>query len=455
MARFPLFGSSQKGRSTLVSSQRRVNLYAHIAPDGGDRSRLVFYGTAGLSLFASFGAEPVRGMRAIDGTLYAVHRGTFYSVDNAGTITSQGTLDTTSGRVGMSDNGSVVVMVDGDNGYTYNIGTDTFAKITDGDFPGGDTVDHQGGYFIVNSPGTGQFFISPDGSAWDALDFATAESFSDDIASVWVDRGQLTLFGDKSTEFWSNVGTTDFPYQRVDGAVIEYGLAARWSLAKAGNTTIFLAKNRAGEVQPIMLDGYTPIPIGDADVEYLFNSYSTVSDATALAYRYAGHTFYQINFPAAGKSWLYDLTSRMWSELEYGTAARHRAEMGAEFLDKIIVSDYSDGSLYRLDADTNTDNGQIVAREIVGRHIFDENYVSVSRLWLDIETGLGEASAMLTISKDGGKTWGNEMFRALGAIGNYGTRVIWRSLGAAYNWTFRIRIAADIRVAITGAWVDA
>ncbi len=455
MARFPLFGTAQKGRSSHVSAQRRVNLYADFKPDG-DRNTLTFYNTAGLALFASLGDEPIRGARTIDGTLYAVHRGTLYAIDNAGTATSKGTLSTTSGRVGMADNGTVLVVVDGDNGYTFTIATDTFAAIVDGDFPGADTVDHQAGNFIINKPDSGQFFISPDGTNWDALDFATAESFSDNLVSVWVDRGQVALFGGKSLEFWSNVGSSDFPYQRVSGAVIEYGLAARWSLAKAGNATIFLAKNRTGEVEPIMLDGYTPIPIGNSDVEYLWNAYATVSDATALAYRYGGHTFYQINFPGAGKSWLFDLNTRLWSELEYGTGERHRAEIGAEFLDKIIVTDRDNGNLYRLDADVYTDNGQIVAREIVGRHVFDEEHMSIDRLWLDIETGTGGDThqAMLSISKDGGKTFGAEMWRSIGAIGEYGRRVIWRRLGTAYQWIFRVRVTEDTRIAITGAWIQ-
>ena len=456
MARFPLFSTAQKGRSPRVSSQRRVNLYGDFRQDG-DRNNLVFYNTAGLTLFANLGDEPIRGARALSETLYCVHRGTFYSIDNAGTATSQGSLDTSSGRVGIADDGNVIVIVDGDNGYTYTIASDTFAKITDGDFPGADTVDYQSGYFVVNKPDTGQFFISENGTDWDALDFASAESFPDDLVSVWVDRGQVVLFGGKSTEFWGNVGTTDFPYQRVSGAVVEYGLAARWSLAKAGNTTIFLGKNRTGEVEPIMLDGYTPVPIGNSDVEYLINNYASVSDATALAYRYAGHTFYQLNFPSAGKSWLYDLNTRLWSELEYGIKERHRAEIGVEYLERIVVTDYQNGRLYRLDADTYTDNGQLVARELVGRHIFNEEYVSVSRLWVDMETGGGGDThqAMLSISKDGGRTWGTEFWRDIGAIGEYGKRAVWWTLGAAYEWTFRVRFTEDAQIAITGAWVDA
>jgi len=54
-----------------------------------------------------------------------------------------------------------------------------------------DTVVFQGGRFIVNRSGTGQFYLSAsyDGTTWDATEFATAESFPDDLVAVWEDQG--------------------------------------------------------------------------------------------------------------------------------------------------------------------------------------------------------------------------------------------------------------------------
>lgn len=457
--RFPLFGTGQKGRSVHTSPQRRINLFAEPTKDG--RSTLCWHQRAGLELFADLGDTPIRGMDVVGDNIYAVHRGTLYSINNAGVATSQGTLNTTSGRVGIANNGTELMIVDGDDGYIYETVTDTFAQISDGDFPGGDTVDFQAGRFIVNDPGTGQWYISAsyDGTAWDATEFASAESFPDDIVRVFVDQGEVMLFGKQSMEIWSNVEAVDFPYARIDGAVVEWGLAARWSVARFNNTVCWLGANRMGEAQVVQLAGYVPRPISNPDMEYLINRYSTVADATALSYMDHGHPIYQINFPTAMKSWAFDGLSGLWTELEYGTqGARHRGEISVQFLNKTIVSDYENGRLYQLDAETLSDNGVNYAKELTGRHVFDEEEISVGRLWIDMETGLGSVSgdpqAMLQISRDGGHTWGPEHWASIGSEGEYKARAVWRRLGRFKDGVFRVRISDAVKTPISGAWLD-
>ena len=450
MARYPLWGTGHAGRSQHASRERRVNLYAE---KNADRAGYVFYGTPGLSIFSSLGADPIRGAHVMNDLLYVVHRDTLYEVNNTGAATSKGTLDTISGRVDITDNGAELVVSDGTDGYTLTTGT--FAKIADGDFPGAGSVASLDGYTIVAQPNSGDWNISAldDARNWDAADFANAESFSDNIVRVVTERGQVLLFGSQSLEFWSNAGTTDFPFARVQGAVVEFGLAAKWSVGRVGNALAFLAKNRTGEVEAIMLDGYSPTQIAPPEVTQAWNSYSSVADATAFGYRSAGHTFYQLNFPSAGKSWLFDVGTGLWSELE-SSGGRHRAEIGLDFLDKIIVSDYENGELYRVDPDVYTDAGETIAREIVGRYIFGDTPTVLRKLQVDIETGQGdEAQAMLSVSKDG-RSWGPELWRSLGSVGEYGRRVIWRALGRSYEWSFRLRVSEPIRVCISGAWVD-
>jgi hypothetical protein len=459
MARYPLFATGQKGATVHRSAQRRLNLYAEFQQDG-DRGGLTFKSTPGLTLFGSFGAEPVRGAETVGNLMYVVHRGTLYSVNNAAVKTSLGTLTTVTGRVDMTNNGTELMLVDGTNGYIWETVAETFTTITDGDFPDTvDTVDFQGGRFVFQQAGSGSWGISAsyDGTAYDATEFATAESFPDDLVRIYVDHNEVLLFGDASTEFWGNVGALDFPYAPIAGAVVEWGLAARWSVARLNSTVAFLAKNREGQVSVMMVAGYQPQRISTDEIDYLFNKYSTVSDAQAFAYRVSGHSFYQITFPTAAKSWLFDVNSGLWSELEYASeGARHRAEFGVEFLNKTIAFDYENGNMYTISADEFTDNGVAIVREIIGRHIFDEETISIGRLWLDVETGLGDSpQAMLSISRDGGHTYGPERWASLGAVGEYLQRVIWRTLGQAYDFVVRIRIAGATRCTITGAWVDA
>lgn len=460
MAIVPLFGLGQKGKSATVTAQGHVNLYAEIQQDV-DKARLVFYGTPGTTLRTSFGDTPVRGWIAVGDLFYAVHRGTLYSVNNAGTKTSRGTLNTTTGRVSMAYDGAVILIVDGTNGYTYTIASTTFAQISDGDFPNGaNTCDWLDGQFIVDDGSGDQFFISPDGTNWDALDFATAESQPDGIVRVFSDNGEVLLFGETTTEPWGNVGGQDFPFQPIKGSIIEFGLAARWSLTKYNSGIAALMKNKNGQVQVMFIRGYTPQPISTQEMDSIINGYSSVSDATAYAYMLGGHPMYQINFPTPGESWLYDASTGMWSRLQYGlNGGRHRGEMALDYLNKTIIADYENGDIFNIDPDVYTDNGVAIASEITGKHFFNENRrVIVDELFIDMETGVGLASgqgsdpqAMLTVSRDGGRTFGNELWTTIGAVGAYTARVVWRRLGLARDWVFRVRITDPVKRVITFA----
>src|SRR5690606_28872441 len=116
----------------------------------------------------------------------------------------------------------------------------------------------------------------------------------------------------------------------------------------------------------------------------------------------------------------------MWSELSSGNG-RHRADMGVVFLDRIVVSDYSTGRLYRLTPGVYTENGETIFSELVSRHLTnDGNYFTLNKVWLDMETGVGTTSGqgsnphvMFSFSKDGGHTFGNEIWASYGALGNY------------------------------------
>ena len=460
----PLFGLGTKGKSATVTAQRHVNLYAEIQRDQ-DKAQLAFYGTPGTTLRKSLGDTPIRGWMAIGDLYYLVHRGTLYSVNNAGTATSRGTLNTTTGRVDFAYDGAVILIVDGTNGYTYTIASTTFAQIVDADFPNGaNTCTWIDGQFIVDDGASDQFFISPDGTNWDALDFATAESQPDGIVRVFEDNGEVLLFGESTTEPWGNVGGADFPFQPIRGAIVEFGLAARWSLTKYNSGLAALMKNSNGQVQVMFIQGYIPKPISTQEVDHVINSYASVSDATAFAYMLGGHPMYQINFPTAMKSWLYDASTTLWTELEYGlNGERHRGEMSLDFINKTIIADYETGDIYNLEEDTYTDNGTAIAREIVGRHFFNGNErIIVDELFVDFEPGVGLATgqgddpqAMLAISRDGGLTYGNELWTTIGMVGRYLTRVVWRRLGLARDWVFKVRITDPVKIAISFAAIRA
>ena len=455
----PLFGLGNFGKSRNVSSQKRTNLYAELHQDG-EKGTLTLYPTPGLTTFVNFGAYPTRGIWKKEDVLYVVNHSTLWRVTNDGTMTSVGTLLTSTGRVDITDNGTQIIVVDGANGYIYDTSSSIFSNITDPDWPGADSVAFLNGYFVVNKPGTGQFFCSAiyNGLSWNALDFATAESNPDNLVRVIADNGQIILLGPDTSEFWSDSGALDFHFARVGAAAIEWGLAARWSLCKFMDSIIFLRKNRLGAVQVCTLSGYNAQPVSNPEMDYIFSQYPSVSNATGFAYMVSGHPFYQINFPSAGESWVYDGLSKEWHEAK-SIGGRHRAEMQINFLEQSYVTDYENGKLYRFEDGVYTDDGMLIERELICRHQSTGNYSFLSQLWLEMEGGVGlltgqgsDPQLMMQYSKDGGHTWSDEVWADIGEIGQYGTRAVFNRLGRGRDWLFRFRVTDPVKCVFIGAW---
>jgi len=467
-------GGAYLGTKKVISAQECVNFYLEVPPKEAVGARSALIGTPGLDLWVDLGTSAeVRGVLATEACLYAVSGATLFSVTSAGVATSLGTLLSATGYVGMAYSGSQLIVVDGSYGYTYTESTTTFARITDADFLGGDTVVFIDGYFIVNEPGSDQFCVSGlyDGTAWDALDRASAEGSPDALVAVATKHRELWLFGSRTTEVWYNSGNVQgAPFDRISGAFLEIGCAAKGSVVMADNNLFVLAATAQGAGMVYRTEGYSPKRISTSAIESAIAGYSTISDARAWAYQESGHTFYVINFPTADKTWAYDVSTGYWHErrsrktvggLSYD--GRHRAQCGAYFAGKQIVGDYESGELFQQSLSFFDDDGAAITRIRTGQTVSDnQNEVFYSGLHVLFEPGPGTGSgqglnpqAVMQTSKDGGHTWSNEMWADVGRMGEYHQRAAWRRLGAGRNTVFKLTVSDPVPWVIAGAFASA
>jgi hypothetical protein len=349
----------------------------------------------------------------------------------------------------------------GGTGYTTAptvvVTAQTF-EITSAGYPQtADSVCFMNGFFIVPNPGTGQFFISNiyDGTVWQALQFATAEASPDYLTAVDALHGTLILWGENHIEYWQDNGAYPFPFGQLVGTAQDWGLAAVNSRAHYNNTMAFLGLNQQGQVQVMMLNGYSPQRISDNNIENLINSFPIVSDAVALAYNVDGHPMYQITFPSANRSFLYEGLSGIWSEVQTGVALknRHMANLGVAFNNQCYVSDVSTGMIYEFSTTFYTDNGTPIKREVETKHVqMDGNKFSIDELWFDFQLGVGlqygqgsNPQIMLEISKDNGSTFGNQRWTSIGMVGQYGgPRAIYRRFGQSRDFVFKITMTDPV-----------
>lgn len=332
---------------------------------------------------------------------------------------------------------------------TYTV-TFAFARITDPDFPINPvTVAFLAGRFVVNFAQQGRFYWSDiyDGTSWDALNFANAETSPDPIVAIWQSNGQLVLFGTRTTEFFGVSQSLDAAYTSVTGTASEWGLAAAFSVAKYDNTLTCLMRGRMGQVMIAKLNGYVPQRISTPDIEYIINGYSTVSDAVAYSYMLGGHAMYVINFPTAGFTWLYDGFTQIWTSLKSADITRHRVQLAFSFLNMTIASDFHNGLLYTITDQAYTDNGAMIESEIISETVSDPdlNRFSVNKFRVDMQVGMGDSTVErpqigLSVSRDNGKTYGAEMLQDVGPIGDYRNVVEWNRLGDSRDFVFKLRM---------------
>ena len=135
MADFNFVGASYEAPSIYQDAQECINFRPEVDPTKPDGARgvVALYPTPGLTIQATLpNQQEVRGLRTLSGgnILVAVCGSYVYALNTALTPVIIGQLNSTSGRVSISDNGINVYIVDGTYRYTWVIGTQTAAIFT-------------------------------------------------------------------------------------------------------------------------------------------------------------------------------------------------------------------------------------------------------------------------------------------------------------------------------------
>ena len=351
----PILGAAYVARSTNAADNRLINLYPEATPDGG-KTAAYFQRVPGIRPTmgsSSITDRYVRGMWVAKDKLYAVvgselieYR--FYEDVGGQQVdaTVIGTNIAGTGPVSMVDNGLQIFIATNPKAYIYNLNSGAFAQIGDPDFPGAVTVGYVDGYFVFNEPNSARVWVTAlyDGSDIDALSFASAEASPDKVVSLIVDHKEIWIFGTNSTEVWYDAGQPDFPLAPIQGAFLETGCAAAYSVAKMDNSVFWLAADARGYGMVYRARGYQPERISTHAIEYAIQSYDVISDAIGYTYQQDGHLFYVLTFPTANATWVYDAATKMWHQRGYvdstGEWIRHSPTCMAAINNRVYVGDY-------------------------------------------------------------------------------------------------------------------
>ncbi|MBU6231818.1 hypothetical protein KGP36_04055 [Patescibacteria group bacterium] len=480
----PILGQTYVARSVNAAASRMVNLFPEFVPDGGKEPAFLMR-APGLTLKVTFGAGgPIQALHALGNWLYVVAHGTLYKVDknNSGSQIGVLTVDNL-GPVSIADNGQSLFIACGSTAWVYNTVTSVLSQITTSGFPGASTVTFMDGYFVYNVAGTVDVYSTDyfPATGYDAAMVGAALATSDNVVAVKADHDEIWVFKERSTQVWYNQGGTGFPFSVIQGSTNEIGCAAAFSVTKLDNTLFWLGRDINGQGIVYRANGYAGERVSTHAVEWHIQSYSTISDAIGYGYQQDGHTFYVLTFPSGNATWVYDVSTGMWHErgnFSAGVFGRHLGNCHAFFNGLNYVGDYQNGNLYVLDSTVYQDNGAIqkwlrswralptdqddlsrAFRKNLGIPGVDFKRTAHHSLQLDCESGVGlsdgtSPQVMLRWSDDGGHTWSQEHWASMGAVGNYGQRVIWRRLGMTRKIRDRVYEVSGtdaVKIAIIGA----
>ena len=485
---YPNFcGSSYSEISLAAAGDRSVNLFVHVLEKANPKSPIILVGSPGKRRFATLPDIPVRCIWAGEGRCFVVGGATLYELFENGTFSVVGDVGRGATPAQIFSNGVQLFIVSNQMGYLADGVTVTpVVPATTGTF-----ID---GYFFAQQPGTKNFQISAlyDGTSWDPLDYAVKEGDAYALKSIFAYRKMLCLMGSESYEVWQDTGNPDFPFQLIQGSYTQTGIEAPFSIAQSDKFRYFLGSSERGPVIVWQEAGWgSPIRISNHAVETAIQGYlrggQIVSDAVGVCKQHGGHAWYELHFPTADATWVYDETSSaqlghpQWHErASWDTIhAEWHADIGRSHAyikawGKHLVGDFRNGNIYEESFDCYDDAGVELRAMRSAPWIGSEQQRSTfSQFILDMQVG-GYSNllfddpnprifptprlqrlpqACLQISDDGGFTWGDEIWVGAGMTGEYKARAIWNRLGMSWNRCFRVIVSDPIQRCFVDAYL--
>lgn len=476
---FPLPKEYGLERDVQINSSQIINAYA--IPTSATVEKECWVPASGYEIPQIVGTGDVRAQFVFRDIQYLVSGDEIYSRDSAGVLALLGPISAISGYVGITANEKQVIFVSGGNAYLWDTVTAIFAPVVFGFTITPADVTMLDNYFIIPDEGQQKFYVSAlnNGAVWNVLDFAIFQSNPDVLVAVHTLKRRLYLFGRESIETWYDAGAPVFPFRRDNNALFEHGCVAPATIQEGFEVMLYLARNKDGTSGVMLVQGVSqPKKISSLALDYFLQNLSSPSDSSAILYKENGLTFYQLNFYADNATFLYVLETGRWSQLSLPNGDGNQIISHSYYINKHYVGIAETNSIFEFSSRFFTYNQQLIRFILISSQFFDttNNRIRLDRLRLELTTGMPSVTlpiqyespqvdsliksnqapeAILSISRDGGRTFGNGRRESLGKYGDFLRMVTWRRLGAqrGRRIVIKIEIPYKIPFVVTGAFL--
>jgi hypothetical protein len=443
----------------------------------------------GVSLFCDLEIPfPTRGSDQMSNIAYFVTGNYLWKINADGTSENLGYISG-DGMVSMDNNGQyLVIVVPNDKAYYYNNVDNTLNMITvenNEGFRQANTVVFKDGYFIYTESLGDVFFISALNQPWviDPLDFAAGLQ-PDKIVSAYINHNELYILGQDTIQIFQNVGGESFPFQKIQGALIQKGVRSIFGTVYFDNTFLFIGGgvNEKTAIWKVVGSSAAQKVSSDA-IDYQLQLYTPeeLASCFTMSYSDSGHfcaafTVLSSRFEKPSLTIVFDATASalsggklVWHQRQSNISLRSppcwRINNVIECYGKILCGDNIDGRIGELDPNVYTEYGDVIFRQKTSMpYANDGKYQFFGDVEITPETGVGDATGdytnpqlSLSYSNDGGRNFISQSSRSLGEIGKYNQRCIWRRQGAlSRTRMMRITCAEKVKCDIlkAEAWTE-
>jgi hypothetical protein len=369
-----------------------------------------------------------------------------------GDVTAGGpvTLDYSFDRLGIASGGRLYYC---DGGAVTQVTDPDLGTVLDATFIGGYWLTTDGENLVVTEL-TDPYAVNP-------LKYGSSEADPDAVVAVDQLRNEAYAFNRHTIEVFQNVGGSNFPFQRIDGAQVTRGLIGTHAYAKFLETFAFLGGGRNEAPAVWLLGAGSTRKLSTREIDQVLATYTEaqLSGVVVETRLDNGHQHLLIHLPDT--CWVYDAAASevvgepVWFELTTSIvgSGQYRARGLVWVHDHWHVADPVNGRIGRMVDDVSTHYGETIGWDFGTLMLYNDGRGAIVHqlelVALPGRVAIGADPVIWASYSLDGETYSQERPISVGGAGERNKRLVWRRLGHMRNYRIqRFRGTSDARVSV-------
>jgi hypothetical protein len=393
-----------------------------------------------------------------NGSYYRVMGTKLVSISGSGVVTTIGDVGG-AGQVTMDYSFDRLAITS--SGRLFYLQGDTLTQVTDPDLGTAITVVWVDGYFMTTD---GEFLVVTelnDPTAINPLKYGASEADPDPINGLLKIQGEIYALNRYTIEVFDNIGGDLFPFQRIEGAMIQKGSLGTYCACEFSDAVAFLGSGKREAPAIYIGANATATKISTREVDQILETYTEAQlSAVVLEKRIdKGHQHLWVHLP--DRVLVYDLAGStavqqpLWFYLTTAMDgfSQYLARNLVWIFDKWHCGSPASGDLGTLNDSISTQYGERVRWEFGTTIVYNESkgaiFNEIELVCLTGRVALGINPTISTSYSLDGQEWSDEKFVYVGTIGDRTKRIAWRRMGKMRSWRIqRFKGNSDSHISI-------